>query len=1095
MNYQLDNLTSKQNINLFSTPKFRDNQFDKDNPNKNSFINFESLSKGAVIYGIKNTNLNSLENLNIEPDNLNKNNEDSNQNNQGEIILKENFSLSSLGNNYTNNDKINIINIKINSNKKKDKDEKYNIALMSFCDKIDNYSFNNYSCSTYKDKQEINNNNNINNMKLPNEIKFKESKIKNDNNNSVNSANINTNTHNSHNSNSHNSNSNSNENNSNSFKYNLPLENDKIPLINDFSNIQNNNNELDININNNNLNNENNTKNDDEKSLELDNNNYFEKINNSFKKNKSIKDNLLYQYKSNNISNDINFLQKQVKKCQTEKLCRFDKTFPCEKSNKNEINLQNKKFLEINTNNKNLVIKKNILHSYDNYKKIKRKIKHSIQNNKKGNKSENKEKFSSEKINKIISPRKKFELIIKQIDINTDKVEELNINIDEENDNDNDNQIFSFTSRDSKIRNSVPNELGINSDKKIETNFHVKNNYNYNPNNNNNDNDNLYYNGISNTTNKIRNKIRKFIKSTPLDYNKTFFNFNKNKENDKNNNNTHNINNIDNKSYDINFLNKNSNASYKSCISKNINKKGINNMNNQKYSSHTRNISNLYSNKIFNGIKNLFKNNNLIFNTINYETNDINKKNDDKNIIQTKIKFKPHIKNIINKTSFLNNSNNDKTINNTNKFYKKQVPHINLKNNNRRFKIRNNTNNNLNNKYNTIFTDKNKNHLNSYKKFKNINNLSKNNNKFKTYLFNNNNNSKNTENKNKSILKIPTSNIMSGAYTDRMIQDNNNYSSLNMEGKSNINDSIFININDSANSLQNESRCNKIKVNTIKKATKIQKFSVLNSDISNKTNSYWKIHKKPKNSCLLNNYNNNNNNEININKDKDINDVNDNNKYISLWGNSEKNMKDNSQILIFNKNKPNRLSVLNDIKDKIHQYNLTNNNSKSIISESSYTDRNNYNNNNSTNENVTIERNRKEIRNNQYLNYNKKKNKNYYKIYNKNKNNINNKSKEFLTKTDIGNYKSKMKNFKDEILKYSIIRNNKNNQVINEFSIVLGEEKDKNKQKDNDNKDTNNKSSEKSNKNEENRRTIINVNQFYPSYYIDTHEIIKNNKI
>ena len=180
MIFLLDNLTSKKNLNLFSTPKFTDIQINEDNPNKSNFFNCESLSKDAGIYGSKNMNINILEDLNNKmSDNLTKNKEDSNQNNKDELILKENFSLSSIGKYHTNNNNINIINININNNKKMDKDEKNNIALMSFCDKLDNYSFNNYSCSTYKDKKEKNNFNSINNMKSLNEaIYSNESEIK-----------------------------------------------------------------------------------------------------------------------------------------------------------------------------------------------------------------------------------------------------------------------------------------------------------------------------------------------------------------------------------------------------------------------------------------------------------------------------------------------------------------------------------------------------------------------------------------------------------------------------------------------------------------------------------------------------------------------------------------------------------------------------------------------------------------------------------------------------------------------------------------------------------------------------------------------------
>ena len=109
---------------------------------------------------------------------------------------------------------------------------------------------------------------------------------------------------------------------------------------------------------------------------------------------------------------------------------------------------------------------------------------------------------------------------------------------------------------------------------------------------------------------------------------------------------------------------------------------------------------------------------------------------------------------------------------------------------------------------------------------------------------------------------------------------------------------------------------------------------------------------------------------------------NDNNKYASLGGGSEKNMKDNSQILIFTKNKPNKLSELNNIKDKINKYNLNNDFSKSNISESSYTERNIYN--YSINENLNIEKNRKGIKNKKYINY-RKKNKIYNNFYNQNK--------------------------------------------------------------------------------------------------------------
>ena len=85
-------------------------------------------------------------------------------------------------------------------------------------------------------------------------------------------------------------------------------------------------------------------------------------------------------------------------------------------------------------------------------------------------------------------------------------------------------------------------------------------------------------------------------------------------------------------------------------------------------------------------------------------------------------------------------------------------------------------------------------------------------NKFKNYLLKNKNSNKviQYENKNQTKYKLPTSStVISGSNTDRIIRKNNNNKSL-------INDSIFINVNDSSNSLQNDSRNNKIKVNTLK---------------------------------------------------------------------------------------------------------------------------------------------------------------------------------------------------------------------------------------------------------------------------------------
>ena len=1026
MNFPLENLTSKENINYFSTPKFRDIKLDNEGSKKNNIFKYDQISKNSPIYGAKNQPLKNIDKSIKDIDSQNPIKE-----NKTEIYLKENFSLSSLNNNSSSNDKIdsnkNIIDIKINTNKKRDKEDKCNVALISFCDKSDNYSFNNYSCSTNKDNHEININNN--NQKSQKEKNNKESEMKSNNSN--------------------NSNSNRYGNNNTSFKYNLPLEKDKTPFINDFIAFQYSNN-LEI---------------QKDKSLELENNNRFENKNKSFKIIKFNKKNLLDQYNINNLNNDINLLEKKVKKSKTEKFCRINKLFPFEKNYNKEIKYKNNSVLYENFKNKKryLVTKKTKLHSYDNYKKSKKKIKISaineIQNKAKENEKEkeNQEKIISEKNNKIVSPRKKFELIIKQIDLNIDNNEESN--------EESINKFFSSTSREPKSRNNILIESKLNSDRKSGINYYLKNNYNRMNNTIN------YCNRASNTTNRLKYKNRKLIKSTPLE-NNYYFNYNKfNKFEETKRKNTDRIN----KSKELNSINKKLNSSHKYNPSKNFKKKDLKIVNNQLY--HTRNISNLYSNKMFNDIKNLF-NNNLIFNTINYETNNTYKKVNKKNIIQTKLTIKPHIKTIINKASFLTKTKDFKIKN-----AKNEIPHLYINNN--KYINSNNKNNYINNRYHTIIPEQNTFQKNKKKKSLTKNRISK----VKKFLLKNKNNYKTSlkfDNKNQSTCKLLTTNSISGNNTDRNINNTNVYNSVKLDSKLLINDSIFINVNDSTNSLQNNSNNNKIKVNTIKMHKKIPPLSELSSNLNNKNKSYWKIHKKPKNSCLLNG-------KISRNGNHNL-----NSKYqLTLGGSYEKYIKGNSQILIFNKNQPNKFPDLNELKKKIHQYNLTNNNSKSIISESSYTEKNNYS--NSINENMNIEKEKAKLQNikkeGKIKSY-KIKQFNFYKSHNKNKSDaFKNKSNDFLSsKIQIGNYKSKMNNFKEEMLKYSILRNNQNNQIINEFSVVLGEEKHKNVSKNNEKKNLENKNDDNNNKSMENKKTIINVNQFYPSYYIGTHEIIKFNK-
>ena len=85
-------------------------------------------------------------------------------------------------------------------------------------------------------------------------------------------------------------------------------------------------------------------------------------------------------------------------------------------------------------------------------------------------------------------------------------------------------------------------------------------------------------------------------------------------------------------------------------------------------------------------------------------------------------------------------------------------------------------------------------------------------------------------------------------------------------------------------------------------------------------------------------------------------------------------------------------------------------------------------------------------------------------------------------------------NFQKKIEKYSILKNNRNNQVISEVSIYIGKQNSNNKNE-NTNLEIYNNKKEKSLINDKklkainvNKKTIINVNQFYPSYYINNNE-------
>ena len=84
-------------------------------------------------------------------------------------------------------------------------------------------------------------------------------------------------------------------------------------------------------------------------------------------------------------------------------------------------------------------------------------------------------------------------------------------------------------------------------------------------------------------------------------------------------------------------------------------------------------------------------------------------------------------------------------------------------------------------------------------------------------------------------------------------------------------------------------------------------------------------------------------------------------------------------------------------------------------------------------------------------------------------------------------------NYDNEMIRYSILRNNLNNQVINEFSITVGNKTkrilENNLKNDSERKNDLNVNEKKvmgkRNETINDKKTIINVNQYYPSYFIN----------
>ena len=1020
---QSGNLSPKENNKRFSTPKFNLDEVEKEKNTKNNLSRNELSSFDDSKYDSKKFDFKNPQEYkgNEKSDTIKSSNEG--------FIFKDsnNFSINSLINNIDLDCNLNINNIMNN----KEKNDKISKETISFCDKSDNYSFKNEiiykdkdinnSSTSKKDNEDINKEKNdikINSFTYkPNEDtkhKKKEKNIKICNNLNINKIlkelslqnspkrykNINI------------------KYDISPFKYNLPLENDKSSAIKDF---------FDFHVPfDDNEKNENRTINAN-KSQELNNINLnLEKINEINKKEKIYEEN---DSSRNNIilksRNYMTYSKKKVKRSKTEKYYKINNILSID-PNGNNIIIHNKSFLEKGIKNNKflnkITIRKKVLHSCRNYTKIKKKFKNSSINSSNKEIQENNELLLSEKSNdKIIIPRKKLEIIVKNIE------SDMNIN-------------YSNKTTEGNLYQNNNFQLKQNTDFNEKNNFDIKSNNQRDFFNKNNENNNYIKNSLNSLSTKPQRFInKKIIKSGKSDLYDSLINFKIKR--------IHDTKDIDDNKYSTNLTKESSNYNKDIIIeNKTINSKNIRIykksnykeiLNNKKYNNKlSRNINNLYSSQNFNGSKDTF-NRNRAFKTMNFENINIKNQISDKKILLNQIKSKIKIDSSLQ----LRNKNKNVKIN----FYNNDDTKIKNKNNNNTYSIIN-----LNKKDKKQFPlqKKNTNKINNNSTYNKPNNL----------IFNYNAKKKVIPKENKIDIysKIKTD-TFNRSNTDKNIKIN--YESMNIDNISNKSNKNFINDNDSNNSFNiiNDSQYNKIRVNT----RNIQKKLPTSPNITYnmvKKNSYWKIYKKPKNSCLLDG-------RINIiNKNDNINNYKNNNS------------RENSQFIIFKNNRINNLIKKED-------------NSSSI----NLKEQKNYY---SINENINIEQEKPLLSISQQLNDNQIY-KNSRKIYKKNQNNsFRNKSSKIRNKLKEENDNNKNKNvfnykfnLNEDIIRFSIQRNNMNNQIIKEFSVIVG---DKNKSMNL--KEINEIGNNNFNNNNENKKTIINVNQYYPNYFINTSEIIKNKK-
>ena len=978
-NLYLNNIRLENKFS-FSTPKFNQTLQEKDSLIKNTSLGFDLPSfEEQKIPVVKKSNQ-----VLLIP----------NYTDTNKIAFKNNLSLSSLlneknnddneNNKEKNNNKIEVINMNMEKPNLKVKKEK---SLISFGDKSENgnTSLDNNEI-IYREK-------NNNSSSLSN--KEKENDKENNNNKENDNGNISLERKTSSNL----------QNNNSSFQYSLPLENDMEPNVNDFFILEEDNCKQQFNGK------------DAKKLQNLDNNPI-----NGIKIEKSENDKNNIEIKNIDLNQKkITYSKKKAKMSKTQRASMINKYLP-----KDEIfNItEEKKTLNNEYKDKNFkkIINKNIFNSCENYKKFRKKMRFcSFDFSSEEIEEENNFLVLSDKnINsnsKIKSPQNKLTIIKKLNLFKIPKITENNCkhvknyssreNLDKYKNNLNLDFKNEFKGRNSLNKN-IKTEINLNS---LYTNKKKFRNLKLDK-----------FSGLFTDFQRHKKLDSKDNLNTLNTFRETENYHNRIKTNILNNNNNYN-----------NTLVANINNNHKKFIIKKNNNKAINSNNKKKNPSLNLNLNNKtrnFDNLIFNNSNKLFNKN--FYNTINYEnlevktiesTNNNNNLNKNKNkekinkkIINNKIKEKIQIK-----SQFTNSNNYIKKIHNP-----KDKKNLKIEN-------KNTKNNNLNNirKSFYIISNKNKNDIN----FNKSNNL----------IFNNQNKPKYKKqqkkfynkliynvietNKNKDIQKIyQTKNAKNFIINKEKILNKNKDHIINN----------FINNNFSSNSLQNN-RYNRIN-NRIKSNNFCNKhskqYTEANLDFQDNSNNFSKIYRKPKNTCLINQFN------------------------------AENNILTGKKYFI-------KRNINNNIREIME-----------------------YNSGNKTNKNSQIIALRKKFINGSNLTQKNSISKFYDRIHDLNSNQRNS-----LQKLNINNFYSELRsspkneNYDDEMIRFSILRNNLNNQIINEFSITVGDKTErslgnniKNDIRGENELDINQKKMvEKRDETINDKKTIINVNQYYPSYFINAH--------